>query len=41
MDRIEEALLEEIAQLHGIPEGAYNIRLNGQLKAVRRLRTST
>ncbi|MBE6016934.1 MAG: SufD family Fe-S cluster assembly protein [Lachnospiraceae bacterium] len=33
MDRIEEALLEEIAQLHGIPEGAYNIRLNGQLES--------
>lgn len=31
MDRIEEALLEEIADLHGIPEGAYNIRINGQL----------
>lgn len=33
MDRIEEALLEEIAELHGIPEGAYNIRLNGQLES--------
>ena len=31
MDRIEEALLEQIAELHGIPEGAYNIRINGQL----------
>ena len=31
MDRIEEALLEQIAELHGVPEGAYNIRVNGQL----------
>lgn len=31
MDRIEEALLEQIADLHGVPEGAYNIRINGKL----------
>ena len=26
MDQIEERLLEEVADLHGVPEGAYNIR---------------
>ena len=31
MDKIQENLLAEIAALHGIPEGAYNIRANGQL----------
>lgn len=31
MDSIQEKLLEEIADLHGIPEGAYNIRSNGGL----------
>lgn len=31
MDKIKENLLAEIADLHGIPEGAYNIRANGQL----------
>lgn len=31
MDKIQENLLAEIADLHGIPEGAYNIRANGQL----------
>ena len=31
MDKIEEALLAQVADLHGIPEGAYNIRVNGQL----------
>ena len=30
IDKIELNLLREIAGLHGIPEGAYNIRLNGQ-----------
>lgn len=30
MDKIQEHLLEVIADLHGIPEGAYNIRSNGQ-----------
>lgn len=30
-DRIQEKLLEEVADLHGIPAGAYNIRSNGQL----------
>lgn len=30
MDEIQRTLLEEIAELHGIPTGAYNIRANGQ-----------
>lgn len=29
MDKIQENLLAEIADLHGVPEGAYNIRANG------------
>ncbi len=31
MDAIEKDLLLQIADLHGVPEGAYNIRHNGQL----------
>ena len=27
----ERDFLEEIADLHGVPEGAYNIRANGKL----------
>ncbi|MCC8081119.1 MAG: SufD family Fe-S cluster assembly protein [Lachnospiraceae bacterium] len=30
MDAIEKHMLEQIADLHGIPEGAYNIRYNGK-----------
>ena len=30
MDKIEEALLAEVADLPGVPEGAYNIRRNGE-----------
>ena len=30
MDEIQRTLLQEIAELHGIPTGAYNIRANGQ-----------
>lgn len=30
MDQITQRILEEVAGLHGIPEGAYNIRENGQ-----------
>lgn len=33
MDRIEQNLLKEIADLHDIPVGAYNIRNNGKLEA--------
>ena len=29
MDQIQERLLAEVADLHGVPEGAYNIRANG------------
>ena len=31
LDSIQKALLAEIADLHGVPEGAYNIRANGHL----------
>ena len=31
MDIIQKTLLEEIADIHGVPEGAYNIRANGKL----------
>lgn len=30
-DSIQARLLQEVADLHGVPEGAYNIRANGQL----------
>ena len=33
MDKTDEKLLEEIADLHGIPEGSFNIRKNGKLLA--------
>lgn len=31
MDEIQKILLEEVADLHDVPAGAYNIRANGQL----------
>lgn len=31
MDSIEKALLEQVADIHQVPEGAYNIRSNGAL----------
>lgn len=31
VDEIQERLLVEVADLHGVPEGAYNIRANGKL----------
>ena len=31
MDIIQKTLLEEVAGLHEVPEGAYNIRANGEL----------
>ena len=31
MDEIQKTLLEEVADLHQIPAGAYNIRANGQM----------
>lgn len=33
MDSIEKNLLAEIADIHGVPEGAYNIRANGKLES--------
>ena len=30
MDAIQKSLLEQVAGLHQVPEGAYNIRANGQ-----------
>lgn len=31
MDAIEQSILEQVADLHKVPEGAYNIRYNGKL----------
>ncbi|MCR5792998.1 MAG: SufD family Fe-S cluster assembly protein [Lachnospiraceae bacterium] len=31
MDQIEKTLLEKVADLHKVPEGAYNIRSNGKM----------
>ena len=31
MDKIQRDLLETVADIHGVPEGAYNIRANGKL----------
>ena len=31
LDAIQKDLLEKIADLHGVPQGAYNIRANGQM----------
>ena len=33
MDAIEKRILEEVAELHGMPQGAYNIRYNGEAQA--------
>ncbi len=33
IDRIEQRILEEVADLHTVPEGAYNIRVNGTSSA--------
>ena len=30
MDEIQKRLLEEVADLHDVPEGAYNLRANGE-----------
>ena len=29
IDAIQKSLLEKVAELHDVPEGAYNIRANG------------
>jgi len=31
MDKIQENLLSQIADIHSVPEGAYSLRINGQL----------
>ena len=31
LDQIQKQLLEEVADLHEMPEGAYNIRSNSQM----------
>ena len=31
MDKIQRNLLEEIADLHDVPQGAYSLRINGSL----------
>ena len=31
LNDVQLKLLEEIADLHGVPEGAYNIRANGEM----------
>lgn len=33
MNTIEENLLQEVADIHAVPEGAYNIRANGKLSS--------
>lgn len=33
MDQIQKNLLAQVADLHGVPEGAYNIRSNGRLES--------
>lgn len=33
MDAIERKILEEVADIHDVPEGAYNIRSNGKLSS--------
>ena len=32
MDQIQKNLLAQVADLHEVPEGAYNIRSNGKLE---------
>ena len=34
MDAIQKNLLEQVADLHTVPEGAYNIRVNGFIPGV-------
>ena len=31
MDKIQKTLLEQVAGLHEVPEGAYSLRINGNL----------
>ena len=32
MDSIQKKLLEEVADLHDVPQGAYSLRINGKLE---------
>ena len=34
MDKIQQKLLEEVAGLHEVPQGAYSIRVNGNLYGI-------
>ena len=34
MDEIQERILMEVADLNGVPEGAYNIRANGKMASL-------
>ena len=31
MDAIQKKLLEQVADLHDVPQGAYSLRINGSL----------
>ena len=31
MDKIQQQLLQEVAGIHQVPEGAYSLRINGAL----------
>ena len=31
MDKIQQTLLQEVAGLHEVPEGAYSLRINGKI----------
>ena len=33
IDEIQKRILAEVADLHTVPEGAYNIRANGEMAA--------
>ena len=37
MDELEKMLLMQVADLHRVPDGAYNIRKNGEGRAGRRV----
>ena len=37
MDEIQKRILMEVADLHSVPEGAFNIRSDGQLSRTREL----
>ena len=40
MDAIQKKLLEEVADLHDVPQGAYSLRINGNLYGKMTLKTS-